>query len=101
MGKHNAEDPAGFPADMWRNEDVRDAASAFWDGVVDYAEDGDLSDAGKDRMVRAGRTLAQGSVGAALITAALAWLPVDVPAEAVPAVMAALTAVLSWLHKRR
>lgn len=107
MGEHNAEDPAGFPGEMWANPDVKDAASAFWDGAVDYVEDGKLSESARDRMVRSLRTLAQG-VGAAVVTgavpvavSALKGHPGDVKGAVTAFGTAALAAVVAFFHTRK
>lgn len=92
MGKHRANDPETV---VCCREAQCDGACGFWDGVEEY-----VGETVRERAGRAGRTLLQGSVGASIVAAALAFLPFDVPAEAVPGIVAALTPVVTYLHKR-
>ncbi|MFP3968433.1 hypothetical protein SMC26_39480 [Actinomadura fulvescens] len=107
MSKHRAEDPAGFPREMWEHPEVRESASAFWDGVVDFAEDGELSEAARDRLVRALRTLGQGLGAAVLVGAGPVALdafqgdPTNVTGAASAFGTAALAAVVAYFHKRK
>lgn len=107
MGEHSAEDPASFPGEMWENQDVNDAASALWNGVHDFVEDGNLSESARDRVVRAGRTLSQGLVSAVAVgavpvaVAAFKGDPTNVAGAVSAFGTAALAAVVAYFHKRK
>jgi len=108
MSKHRADDGAGFPREMWEHPDVRESASAFWDGVADYMEDGSLSEPARERLVRAVRTLVQG-LGAAVVVGVspLAWDLIQGNADtsaggALSALgTAAVASVVAYFHKRK
>ena len=98
----------GFPEAMWSHPDVRESASAFWDGVTDWAEDGELSEAARERMIRAGRTLIQGVLSAVAVgVAPLAWdlLKGNADVSSTGALSAlgtaALASVVAYFHKRK
>lgn len=116
MGAHSREVPEGDPQMTapagWLDAaegspEVREVASAFWGVAEDFADDRQVGEASRDRLVRALRTLAQG-VGAAVLTgavpvtlAAVKGDPTNVTAAASAFGTAALAAVLSYFHTRK
>lgn len=107
VGRHAAGPAAIDPGEMWERPEVNEVASAFWDGVEDFAEDGNLSEAGRERMVRSARTLAQ-ALSAAVLTGAApaAWNvlhghPTNIHGAATAFATAAVAAVVAFFHTRK
>ena len=85
--------------------EAKDATfAAFWD----YAEDGELSQGSRERLVRAGRTLFQGALAAGAVAAAPVLLdalqgtdPIDWRMLAVSAGQTVLAALVAYVHPKR
>lgn len=88
-------------------EGVAEAEAALWAGVVDFADDRKLSEPTRDRLIRAGRTLAQGLAGAVVVGAgpvlwdALRGDPTNVTGAVTAFGTAALGAVAAYFHVKR
>ena len=82
--------------------------SAFWGAVDDWEDDRVLSNASRERLARAGRTLLQGALAASAVAVAPVLLdalqgtdPIDWRMLAVSAGQTALAALVAYVHPKR
>jgi len=114
MGKHSRPDdpnltrPDALPSGVAPEPDLSGLYSAWLDVADDWADDGRVSSASRDRLVRALRTAAQGAVAAVVVAVVPAvWdvlngaTNVDSGDLVTAATTAALAALVAYVSPKR